>query len=69
MRRPRSRGTISRAYRLALQDPLFTTTDDCGVVSRYLPQEPIYVVEGEAGNIKVTFKEDLPLVERLLRER
>ena len=64
-----SRGTISRAYRLALQDPLFTTTDDCGVVSRYLPQEPIYVVEGEAGNIKVTFKEDLPLVERLLRER
>ncbi len=63
------RGTISEAYAIALQDPDFVTTDDIGVVSRYLPHEPIYVVEGEASNIKVTYKEDLPLLERLLQER
>ncbi len=63
------RGTIKRAYDIALRDPDFVTTDDCGVVSRYLPDEPIYVVEGEASNIKVTYKEDLPLLERLLQER
>ncbi len=58
--------TIRRAYHLALQDPAFTTTDDCGVVRRYLPQVPIYVVEGESTNIKITYPEDLRLMEELI---
>ena len=58
--------TIRRAYERALQDPAFTTTDDCGVVRRYLPEEPIYVVEGESTNIKVTYPEDLRLMKELL---
>ncbi len=52
-------GTIRRAYDVALDDPAFVTTDDCGVVQRYLPEIPIYVVEGDSRNIKVTYPEDL----------
>lgn len=60
--------TIAEAYRLGLSDPDFITTDDCGVVHRYLPNEPIYVVNGETTNIKVTYPEDLILAEKVLNE-
>ncbi|MBO4849572.1 MAG: 2-C-methyl-D-erythritol 4-phosphate cytidylyltransferase [Prevotella sp.] len=60
------RRVIRRAYDLALRDPSFTTTDDCGVVLRYLPEVPIHVVEGEKTNIKVTYAEDLLLLEQLV---
>ncbi len=60
------RGTIKRAYDLALQDPAFTTTDDCGTIRRYMPQEPVFIVQGENTNIKLTYKEDLLLMELLL---
>ena len=57
------RGTILRAYDIALQDPAFQTTDDCGVVFRYLPDVPIRVVEGDMQNIKVTYPRDLLFME------
>ncbi|MCQ2311421.1 MAG: 2-C-methyl-D-erythritol 4-phosphate cytidylyltransferase [Paludibacteraceae bacterium] len=60
------RSTIARAYQLALADPHFMATDDCGVVRHYLPQEPIFVVNGEPFNIKLTYAEDLLLLETLL---
>lgn len=59
------RGVIKRAYDLALQDPNFRTTDDCGVVRKYLPDVPVYVVKGEPFNIKVTYMEDLFLLDKL----
>lgn len=59
------RGVIKRAYDLALKDPDFRTTDDCGVVRKYLPNEPVYVVKGEPFNIKVTYMEDLFLLDKL----
>lgn len=58
--------TIAEAYEKGLADPNFITTDDCGVVHRYLPKEPIYVVEGDTTNIKVTYPEDLILAEKIL---
>lgn len=61
------RGVIKHAYDLALQDPAFKTTDDCGVVLRYLPDLPIYVVKGENFNMKVTYVEDLFLVDKLFQ--
>ena len=61
------RGTIRRAYELALQDPGFRTTDDCGVVLHYLPDLPIYIVPGENFNMKVTYPEDLFLVDKLFQ--
>lgn len=61
------RGTIRQAYEKALADPYLVTTDDCGTVRKYLPEEPIYVVEGENTNIKLTYREDLLLLEILLK--
>ena len=37
--------TIKHAYDIALQDPAFKVTDDCGVVVKYLPEVPVYVVK------------------------
>ncbi|MBR6492715.1 MAG: SDR family NAD(P)-dependent oxidoreductase, partial [Paludibacteraceae bacterium] len=63
------RGTIKKAYELALADPNFVTTDDCGTVRRYLPDEPIYVVAGENSNMKLTYLEDLFLLDKLFQLR
>ncbi|MCQ2182442.1 MAG: 2-C-methyl-D-erythritol 4-phosphate cytidylyltransferase [Bacteroidales bacterium] len=63
------RGTIRRAYELALQDPGFKTTDDCGVVKKYMPQVPVYVVKGENFNMKLTYLEDLFLLDKLFQLR
>lgn len=61
------RGTIRKAYELALKDSAFKTTDDCGVVRRYLPEEPVHVVAGEVFNMKVTYMEDLFLLDKLFQ--
>ena len=63
------RGTIRRAYELALADPDFTTTDDCGTVRKYLPDEPIFVVDGDNSNMKLTYVEDLFLLDKLFQLR
>ena len=34
-------------------------TDDCGIVHKHMPKVPIYIVEGEEQNKKITFKEDI----------
>jgi 2-C-methyl-D-erythritol 4-phosphate cytidylyltransferase len=34
-------------------------TDDCGIVHEYMPEIPIYIVEGEKQNKKITFKHDI----------
>lgn len=59
--------TIKQAYALALKDPDFKTTDDCGVVLRYLPEEKVYLVNGEINNIKLTYKEDFHIIDKLLQ--
>lgn len=58
--------TIEQAYKFALADPNSVATDDCGVVSRYLPNEKIFIVDGEDSNIKVTYPKDLSLLENLI---
>lgn len=54
---------IRDAYGRALQDPEFRATDDCGVVHAYMPGTRVRVVEGEEGNRKVTFLNDLKVSE------
>ena len=58
--------TIAKAYEIALRDPGFTATDDCGTVLRYLPDEKVGIVRGSERNIKLTYADDLPLMEFLL---
>lgn len=59
--------TISKAYELALKDSAFSTTDDCGVVHKYLPEEKVYVVNGEESNMKITYNEDTFLLDKLFQ--
>lgn len=56
---------IEEAYRIALQDPDFTSTDDCGTVVKYLPDIPVYLVRGEQANMKLTYPDDIPVLEAL----
>lgn len=59
---------IAEAYRRGLKDPGMESTDDCGMVLRYMPEVPIFVVEGEERNVKLTYKEDIFYIEKLLQE-
>lgn len=61
--------TIRSAYSNALRDTSFQPTDDCSVVFRYLPDEPIYIVEGDSSNIKITYKEDLIIMSQILNKK
>ncbi len=58
--------TIQEAYQIALKDPHFTATDDCGTVLRYLPDVKVSIVRGSERNIKLTYADDLSLLEFLL---
>ena len=60
--------TLQHAYDVALTDPNFQATDDCGVVFRYLPEVEIALVEGEQRNIKLTYPEDLYVLHHLLEK-
>ena len=59
--------TISEAYKIALSDPKMKTTDDCGIVKKYLPQTQIYVVKGEEQNVKLTYPEDIYVLDKLFQ--
>lgn len=60
---------IKRAYEIALRDDDFSATDDCGIVLKYLPGVPIYIVDGEESNMKLTYMEDIFLVDKLFQLR
>ena len=57
---------IRKAHELALADPDYEPTDDCGVVLRYLPDVPVHVVQGSERNLKITYPGDLTIAEVLL---
>ena len=59
---------ITRAHELALADPDYEPTDDCGVVLRYLPGVPVHVVEGSEQNLKITYPRDLAIARVLAEE-
>lgn len=58
---------LKKAYAIALQDPNFKTTDDCGVVKKYMPEVKIKVIRGENHNMKLTYKEDFFLLDKLFQ--
>ena len=51
--------TIAEAFRLAMEAGDVQATDDVGIVHAYMPEVPIYIVQGEEGNKKITYKSDL----------
>ncbi len=61
--------TLRRAFALAREDVCFRDTDEISVVFKYLPEEMIAVVRGEAENIKITEPFDLLVAEVIARNR
>ncbi|MFG1689819.1 SDR family oxidoreductase [Nonomuraea sp. NPDC049269] len=60
---------IREAYERAFADPDFDqrpATDDCGVLLRYLPDVPIYIVPGSERNMKITHPVDVYIADKLL---
>ena len=60
---------IAEAYRRAKADPDFHATDDCGVVLKYMPETAISLVNGDEANLKLTTPQDMPMLEKILKER
>lgn len=58
---------IEKAYSIGLKDSNFASTDDCGIVVKYLPEEKVFVVRGEESNMKLTYKEDSYLLDKLFQ--
>lgn len=58
---------IRRGYELALADPGYRPTDDCGVVLRYLPGVPVRLVPGSGQGFPVTSPLDLDIAEAILQ--
>ena len=50
---------IGPAYMRAIQQGKIQTTDDVGILRIYNSDEPVYIVEGEEANRKITYKGDL----------
>ena len=58
---------IKKAYEKALLDSNFQVTDDCGIVIKYLPEVKVFVVDGEERNTKLTYPEDVYLIDKLFQ--
>jgi ribitol-5-phosphate 2-dehydrogenase (NADP+) / D-ribitol-5-phosphate cytidylyltransferase len=62
---------LRTAYERAAEDrefvPEVSVTDDCGVVLRYCPDVPIWVVEGDERNMKITDPIDVYLADKLFQ--
>ncbi len=58
---------LREAYARAAEDPGFEPADDCSVLLRYLPEEPIWVVPGDEVNMKVVEPIDLYLADKLFQ--
>jgi 2-C-methyl-D-erythritol 4-phosphate cytidylyltransferase len=50
---------IAEAFEKALQSGDIVATDDVGIVRKYMPEIPVYIVEGDESNRKITYKTDL----------
>lgn len=51
-------GTIAEAFRKAMEEGQIAATDDVGIVHRYMPDIPVFIVPGEERNRKITYQED-----------
>ena len=50
---------VQSAYMKAIAEGDSLATDDAGIVRKYEPRHPIYIVMGEEANRKITYAEDL----------
>ena len=58
---------IKEAHNLAIKNNFNTATDDCSLILKY-NLCPIYVVNGDINNIKITYNSDIKTAEQILNE-
>lgn len=61
--------TLAEAYARLSPAVLAACTDDCGVVRAYLPSAPVVLAKGDRRLLKLTYPEDLVLLEALASAR
>ncbi len=57
---------IKKAHALSLDDKASDFTDDCGLILKY-NLAPVYVVDGEEKNIKITYPQDIFLADKIFQ--
>ncbi|MCS2168275.1 bifunctional cytidylyltransferase/SDR family oxidoreductase [Scandinavium manionii] len=62
------KSVITEAYNRFLAEPNRVASDDCGIVLKYLPTEPVYIVKGEESNFKITHQQDIYLADNIIRD-
>lgn len=62
------KSTLQKAYNLFMQDAEKVASDDCGIVLKYLPNEPVVTVQGEEANFKITHQQDIYLADNLIKD-
>ena len=50
---------VTSAYLKALAEETLIATDDVGIVRKYEPKHPVFIVQGEEANKKITYASDL----------
>lgn len=58
--------TLRQGYRIAMDDPNLSVTDDCGIIKTYMPQIPILVATTQLPNHKLTTPNDLLVIKTIL---
>lgn len=51
-----------------MQDSQQVASDDCGIVLKYLPDEPVKLVQGAESNFKITHQQDIYLADNLIKD-
>jgi 2-C-methyl-D-erythritol 4-phosphate cytidylyltransferase len=59
---------LEKAYQLFMQDTEKVASDDCGIVLKYLPDEPVLTIDGEETNFKITHQQDIYLADNLIKD-
>jgi len=57
---------IKNAYEIYMKNSSISVTDDCGLIVKY-NLAPVYVVQGEEKNIKITYPEDVFMADKLFQ--
>jgi len=60
-------GLIKKAHEKAVKDNFFDVTDDCWLVLHYFPDKPIYVVNWDERNLKITYPLDIYIANHLIQ--
>lgn len=59
---------IEKAYQKFLNEDNKIASDDCGILLRYLPAEPVFIVKGEESNFKITHQQDIYLADNIIKD-